>query len=223
MLLSTDWFFDHWSVIGLQVAEQRRSCVQQGCRHVVRQMISRVDQYWHISFSQSRIAETRSLFFALMAKCHFDRAAIDRIKEIELDAQSPNIPKKQSWILTALTERLLEDGESRVGTPSAAVVAKVKLTWEETAAPPVSLKQINLGSASEWDQYIRSLTPDLPTLLSDYASTELIKTDRFVRYWTRARDILTTKERNELLSWYTSAAAHSEIAENFHLPDWLRK
>jgi hypothetical protein len=35
MLLSTDWFFEHWAVAGLTVDRQKRECVRDGSREIV--------------------------------------------------------------------------------------------------------------------------------------------------------------------------------------------
>jgi hypothetical protein len=46
MLLSTDWFFEHWAVAGLTVDRQKRECVRDGSREIVETLIGGASEYY---------------------------------------------------------------------------------------------------------------------------------------------------------------------------------
>lgn len=75
MLLSTDWFLPHWSLIGIQVAEPSKECFQQGCRDIVLQFIDGVEEYYLINFSEARTEQTRGRMRALVESWHFEESA----------------------------------------------------------------------------------------------------------------------------------------------------
>ena len=58
MLLSTDWFLPYWFVLGIGAEDERKVCVKEGCRKIVKQIMSGAREYWHVSFSEERISET---------------------------------------------------------------------------------------------------------------------------------------------------------------------
>jgi hypothetical protein len=65
-----------------------------------------------------------------------------------------------------------------------------------------------LHSDSEWDRFIRSLTPDpdLSGFLSNYAETELIEPATFVRFWNLVVRSLTQFEKELLKEWFVAVA-----------------
>jgi len=40
MLLSTDWFFDHWPAIGIAMKKQTKAHLQNGCRSIIKQILT---------------------------------------------------------------------------------------------------------------------------------------------------------------------------------------
>lgn len=62
-----------------------------------------------------------------------------------------------------------------------------------------------LESITEWDKYLRSLTPDLPHMLSDYASSIAVSA-KFEIIWEYVHEHFTASERQQLLGWIHSAA-----------------
>lgn len=60
----------------------------------------------------------------------------------------------------------------------------------------------NLNSPSDWDRFIRSLTPDQPSMLSDLVSVDdkIVCNLEFV--WCLAAELLSDTARKELADWY---------------------
>ena len=60
LLLSADWFFPYWDLIGIFTNNKRKSLLSEGCREIVRQIMSTATRYWHTNFSEARVKETRA-------------------------------------------------------------------------------------------------------------------------------------------------------------------
>src|SRR6516225_6613441 len=92
MLLSTDWFFSEWPIIGIVIDDKKKKVLQHGCREIVRKMVSGATEYWLISFSAKRTQETLSQFELLLKTSKVEGAAFKRISALtrEDDASEPD-------------------------------------------------------------------------------------------------------------------------------------
>jgi hypothetical protein len=77
MLLSTDWFSQNWFAIRIQADTSQRTSIREGCREIVKQILSGATQYWLRSFSQERVKETKLMLHALLVKCELEKSAIE--------------------------------------------------------------------------------------------------------------------------------------------------
>jgi hypothetical protein len=102
-------------------------------------MIDDADQYWLVPFSEQRLEQTKVAFLESVRR----HAAVDAdLRLIEGDVAS-NAP--------------------------ADVVADISMAhWSDYDALLEELRRVDL-QATEWDRYLVSLTPDLPTLAQDFA------------------------------------------------------
>jgi len=107
MLLSADWFFPHWHLIGIFTNDKKKSVLREGCREVVRQIMSSATQYWQTNFSVARVTETRSMLDALLKRCDLEEATANRITGLISKEESP-IDDGTRWLLVIMTEQLLE-------------------------------------------------------------------------------------------------------------------
>ena len=74
-----------------------------------------------------------------------------------------------------------------------------------------NLESLSLESQTEWDVFIQSLTPDLPTNLTDFLRA--IETqDYFEQLWASIHSELPISESHALLEWY---------ARCLFLPIWI--
>jgi len=129
MLLSADWFFDRWGQHSIAAEEGVRSCVQRGCREIVKAFMGHADQYWLISFSSERIADTQNQFHRLTERCGLSRTALKRLRAIA-DQRDPD--GKDAWLLLALTERVVREGGSTFKSRlDDGVVVVLKELWIE--------------------------------------------------------------------------------------------
>lgn len=64
LLLSTDWFLEHWEILDVKLDAQRKLSIQRGCREIVAQIMAGSDgrNYYNANFSEKRFQQTRQLF-----------------------------------------------------------------------------------------------------------------------------------------------------------------
>lgn len=201
MLLSADWFFPYWDLIGIVTKDKRKSLLRDGFREIVRQIMSTATKYWDTSFSVARVKESRAMLDALLNRCDLEEVAANRITGLISREDSP-VDEGTRWLIVSMTEQLL-DGSITAPT-DAAITEGLRRQWNELRnLEEIDFKECCLNSASMWDRYLRDATPDLPAMLADYASV-IASNSKFDVLWGFINLKLTAKQRHELLSWYRS-------------------
>ena len=201
MLLSADWFFPYWDLIGIFTKDKRKSLLREGCREIVRQIMPTATQYYGTNFSVARVKESRAMLDALLKRCDLEEVSVNRIIGIISSEGSP-VDEGTRWLIVCMTEQLL-DG-SVTAPPDIAItegLRRVRDEWQNL--DEIDFKGYCLNSASTWDQYLRNATPDQPTMLADYVSA-IASNSEFELLWGFINVNLTAKQRHELLSWYRS-------------------
>jgi hypothetical protein len=210
MLLSTDWFFDHWGTIGLAVPSKERKIIQAGCRDIVKQIMGGVKNYYLTVFSNVRINQTRSLFNTLLGKVKLGEGVTKRLNALVSAEEDPRLDDGLRWLLTHITNLFLNESPLiQQHKLNPAIRERLQKACDESGLfdpDGVDFEELCLDSTSQWDEYIRSLTPDQPTVLSDYLETDLIRGDRFEIIWSLIHAELSPTQNEELMNWYRSAA-----------------
>jgi hypothetical protein len=197
MLLSTDWFLPYWSVIGIEATNQKR-CVQEGCREVVQQSINGAANYYLVSFSDERLEVTRQSMRALAKKCGLGESAETSFGNLVDSEPERDQFYKGAWLFRTLVDKLVKD--DRLDASTRLVLERTRT--EDQATDDVDFEQICEQSTSAWDNYIRSLTPEVPTSLANLLSVGLVTSGQLTRVLAQ----LTPMQRAGLLSRFQSTA-----------------
>lgn len=209
MLLSTDWFLPYWSVVGINAADSR-TCFQQGCRKVVREMLAGADNYYLISFAAERVAATREALYALAATCQLEAGAIHKLKNICAPRSARHDQHRTAWMLAMVLDELLLDTELDGDIKAVLQSANQQLNFDGEI-----LQQCCLQSQTPWDTYIRQLTPELPTSLTDWISAAVLpeaKLDYIV-------EALDSKQQACLRARFRAIAKRVTALNDTELPD----
>jgi hypothetical protein len=203
MLLSTDWFGPYWSTISIDVGEDVRSPLRLGCRDIVHQILSGEEQYYLVSFSAHRKAETRATLELLIKGCG---APEDAQKVVNKWAILTDDELTAAWICNDFTTDILS-GNSRNNDPKldAKIVAELAASRKNYDIETYEFSQISLASPSTWDAYIRGLTPQQPTALPDNLAA-VLRYQRLEELWNSVKGRLTPAQKSELVSWYHEIA-----------------
>lgn len=209
MLFSTDWFFQYWHVVGLEMEESQKNCFQRGCRDIVTQFVSNAKEYWHVSFAAGRREKTRAMLAELGKQCRLNQAVVTHIERLLATGQQMSSQERTPrWAWFALTERLLTAAsvqeDAQLDHAIRDILTRVYTKHDVTR---LDFENISQTSESQWDTYIRGLTPNQPTYIVDYLLTELIPFRAFDTVWADLRKELTEDQINELLDWYRTTAA----------------
>lgn len=210
MLLSADWFLDYWVGIGLDVTQDKRICLQQCCRKAVKQQIMvKVGEYWHTDFSAERLKKTALMLQTCLDNCHIDKLAVDRVNALIAQKKATPVDENVRWTFIHLTQLLSQDApEIKNLKLDPASKEAILNAWERCNQylSEIDFQELCLSSQTEWDRYLRSATPDLPTYLSDYVSTITATRDKFEFLWEFIKRHLSSTQQKEVLSWYRQAA-----------------
>jgi len=219
LLLSTDWFMGYWHLIGLEASENVRKNVQAECRQIVSQIMGGASGLYERSYEERRQLETVRLLREALNKSNVGDTFSARMEDILYGPVANDKDKKAAGFLGWRTEDI-QRGKYTAAECwlSPELTRKISENWLATTVNVPGFEALNLASTSKWDVYIRSLTPDLPTMLSDFVSAAIIRPWHFVMFWTSID--LTGDERSELRGWYKYIANKAKI-HDFRLPSWI--
>lgn len=197
MLLSTDWFLPYWSVIGVAAAEGKL-CIQAGCRQIVQDLMNGASDYYGADFSEERLTTTRQSIYSLAKQCALVKS--DEMKLTDLVESQPDREQfyKGAWLFRILAKKLVKDRELNAQTRAILEDA----TREQAVKDAVNFEQLCSESNSQWDKYVQSLTPDIPTSLANFLSVDLVSSQLL----TNVLPQLTTAQQEQLLSIFRSVA-----------------
>lgn len=198
MLLSTDWFLPYWAEIQINMAEDKKIGIQQGCREIVTQILGGAENLSLSDFSEERKRETRSKFLALLRAWNAEKEMSTTYQEwATLSHQELNA----AWTCAYLN-RKLSSGDVPTGIPDLGhqLRAEVLKAWEKYALKSSLYRDTCLNSSTEWDVQTRtalgrpgSLASQLQRVLLDH---------RLREFWEHLRQVLTESQVRELVSWY---------------------
>lgn len=225
LLLSADWFRPFLRVFGLVLDEREESSLQQCARTAVRDLMAAAKEYWSTDLSDARRARTAQLLLTCVLR--EGRNAHDQLDAF-IGAQRESVDAEETtlWLFDAITERLVSqqaDSADAIDVSALKLIASAWQTASRDAPDEDALEKAALNSQTSWDKYLRSLTPDLPTYLSDYASSQLLWPSKFQRFWAVLSWTLSKEDRVNLLRWYVEEAKRvADQSFEAKLPVWLR-
>jgi hypothetical protein len=227
MLLSAEWFAPYCKSFGLVLTGDEQARVQRVARDGVRNFIGSNDTYWNIDLSQQRVAQTVDSFSKGLRDNGLSTTAVAQILDLFTEKQTDvEAAATMLWLLSALSDQLISSNSTESRPEVAAETLQVvQSMWQASVRDATSeeLERSALASQSEWDRYLRCLTPDLPTYLSDWAAQNLKNADRFQRFWAQLFWVTSATDRQILRDWY-QAEARKLADPSFSpiLPQWMR-
>ena len=205
MLLSTDWFFDYWDIVGLDIDRPRRLCIRNGLRDIVQEFMSGRPEYWLISFSNERLENTFSVLRKTLKRCGVEDSIVERITLL-IDKCDQSGDTFSQALIAHITE-LLANNDGALPPLESSLQRTVSEMWRQYGySDPELFDQLCLESKSDWDRYIRSLTPDLPTMTSDFIMLDMVAPKKVKLLWTSIESVLPPDKRIKLLNWYDTIA-----------------
>lgn len=198
MLLSTDWFLPYWAEIGINLSEKKKSCVQQGCRKIVAQILGDNESKFMSDFSDERMQETETRFLALLQNCNAESELSETRREW---ANLPNQELNAAWNCARSNSQirsgaLLENGPV-LDAPIRSEVAKI---WDEYDVEAYAFRDVSLHSKTDWDLYSQ-IAWGGPTVLVGQLQS-VLQYRRLRESWNQLRQRLTDQQLDQLVSWY---------------------
>jgi hypothetical protein len=213
ILLSSDWFINAWNLCGLHSGETVRSHVQKGCRSIVESITDGCATYWESEFSESRGLHTRTELIAVFQRsgiAYEDRAVCERY----LDGvdEPPELSGNLTLVETLCSLFVSEHGRGE-GTPGqfgVQAIACIEAALDEMSSERM-LVVAGSHAGTKWDQWLRQLTPDLPTFTVDTARDLARHAGSHAKLFGQIRSGLTADELCQFGSWLCKSAA--ELAD----------
>lgn len=222
LLLSTDWFDDYWPLIGLQAGNSTRERLRLKCREIVAQIMNGESRYWDISFEDSRIEKTLSLFEESFNNCDVsdnDRKTLMAIASENQDGYLQQFTVEE--LLDSLLSLLVSETDPEVLkniTPELA--SRVIYVYEQTQYQQLDFVGISKVAESAWDKNVQSYTPDLPECLADFALRLCQNPTHICRFWVCLKQCSLLNERELLVKWFEETAIDL-VGYKPTFPSWM--
>jgi hypothetical protein len=139
LLFSADWYRPYWGMLGLVPGAALATPFQTEMREAVAGILGDAACYWDVSFSKSRLGQTRDALFGGLNRHSAHESKLGFIRAL-VEGRDPH---------EALTEFSMA-------------------FWDDYEAKLNEISQADF-QATGWDRHLAALTPDLPTLLQDFA------------------------------------------------------
>lgn len=207
MLLSSDWFSACWADVSLVVDHDAAVRLKELCRKEVKLLLGRSRRYENASFEVARVDRTRGQFIQALAliapTSPFTRACVSILKAGRKYPPQPFA----AFQISHLNHRLTRLAYDEIGD-SLGPVLKGKLLGllGATLQPQRDYEALAQGSSTSWDRFLRSLTPDQPTLLSDILTAWVIPQLEVDRLRQATPQLFSPAEVETLQQWYETEA-----------------
>lgn len=218
MLLSSDWYFDFWTTIGLNIDEKRRACLQAKCREVVSGFMEGVDQYWNVSFADHRLAETKRRFGQSLDQCKIAGRDVAYIKRV-LDLNSNQEEARSIQLMYMATEHIVYGASNTGDGPIECCSGVIRKAYDNTVNDYKDYDEISIASNSAWDSYLASLTPGLITYMADYLVNN-IAMFKFLALWRYLSESQPPNKLNEVVEYYR-LIANQLFGAGGTVPSWM--
>lgn len=229
LLLSADWFGPYWTELGLHLSEVQKTIVQSAARDTIREFMAGATEYWQVNFDERRLTKSRDDFLTRVAKSR-GGSNMARLIQTAFDDESKQEDEATTtteWLLSTVSELAVQgDSSLEISALDPKVHGALKEAWTESrnraSNAHIDLESIALSSKTAWDQFLRSLTPDLPSFVSDFANLSVRKRNQFQSIWFRLATLLDASEHKSLLDWLlTQASRLADPGFKPKLPVWI--
>jgi hypothetical protein len=209
MLLSTDWFFGAWGMLGLSSTSKDRLAIRAGCRLIVNDVLAECDDYWEADFSPARLEKTAQHLIGLFSSADVDNHDQETIKKLTYGTSSVDGLTPQASLVFNLIWLLIS--EYRLNEEMRAAVSESAFEHIEAAAISASDSEdliVRLGSvqSTEWDERLKRATTDNPNHLIDVAREMSRQIDAFPKLWNHLRERLSEREFASLCVWLSQSS-----------------
>ena len=140
LLFSADWYRPYWSMTGFVPRADLGTAFQNEMREAVAGIMGDATCYWDVRFSERRLGQTRN---ALLS-------ALDRHSGED---------SKLGFIRALVEQRDTDEAFTEVS---------MAFFGDDFEAKLDEINQADF-EATEWDRHLAAFTPDLPTLIQDFA------------------------------------------------------
>ncbi len=205
LLLSTDCFFRYWSTLGFNLAEASKRKLQKKCRTIVKQIMSGVCEpnYYLTAFSKERLEETDRLFEKAVSECSASESSLIFARMAKRRGRK-NEDFAFLWTLTVGTALgQFEEGGLLLSEQINSVLIR---SYEDFGDFENNFASELSNSTTDWDLYIKALTPNSPLNLAAYVAQAWQPQTQFDQFWLRVCSELTADQVLELEIYFTDLA-----------------
>lgn len=198
LLLSTDWFLPYWAEIGINIAENKKAGIQQGCRQIIDEILNGADDFYLASFSEERKQATVAAFLLLLRRWEAEPETAAALKEWEGLSHTELTAVIECARLN--TEVPSADGSGNLPSLEFAIRAEVVRAWEAHSLKASVFRDVCLGSRTNWDLRTQKLLSSPRTLVNQLWAVLL--DHRLRTFWANLQERLSSQQLQELVSWY---------------------
>lgn len=220
LLLSSDWG-EPFLQCDLELTHDEMRNVKLASRSAVEHLMSTALEpktFYNADMSIERRKRTWNILSShLLSKKTLERVQL--FIENDLNQKHfDDITLSALWLI--LDDYFVSRASSDINQINSQKLIQLKSVFIQLESGDDDIEQIAIDSNSKWDNYLTSLTPEIPTALSDFYEIKVNINSKFKRFWVNVMKILDKEEESLLLSWL--AREYESLTGNrFGVPDWL--
>jgi hypothetical protein len=203
MLLSTDWFSDCWTVLGLNLSMQQEKQIRQGCRSILNKIISielEEHYYTRASMSKKRMSTTHEELINLFIQNDVAKSTLDAVENIvNIKHESEYNAQNIELLNVAMLRNSGEELGYMIAEPVLRTVIQANNLCDYGSECLPFLLSKETQAFTEWDLYIKRIHPEAS--LSHIAATvQLMRKTSCI--WSHLRTTLTPSQLESLVKHY---------------------
>jgi hypothetical protein len=218
-LVSSDWCSPFLSVV-IEVDMRDMNKIKDACRKgVMHAMKTAPDalNFYEMDFSKERKKAT----WEIVAKSLSSSSLLNKIERLagQKEVDDENDILSTFWLFIEDEYLHVEQNslETSIHDNKLVLSQVVKSIAEEDNS---LYEKEALLAKTDWDKFLISTTPEMPTALSDFFTVKVIQKSNFKNFWSRAISILGDKELKGILDDLTKR--YEDLTEQSAiLPSWL--
>jgi hypothetical protein len=177
--------------------------------------------YYHASFTDERVFETRRRFLRSVEELKIDQSFIDKTHEL-FNRADTDVDAEGTFLPTVANIALARSPSQNAEELSPELVQLTLEVWSRTKPPEIDLEGLERSCRSDWDLRLRSLASGRDTWLSDYISQNILGPESFRRFWDALTLRLSPNDRTALVKWYVTAIEKRLGGRSYQPPDWMK-
>lgn len=216
MILSSDWAESYLKDFIPSLNDDRSvNLVKKCARETVIDFMSKSISYINIDHAPDRVNKSRSKFFGLLKG--LDKSTLHELNKLFEELKDGKNHQDLIWMINQQISGLI-NGLFVTDHFDEKELSILKNTYSEIFDTEIDFQSEARSSQTEWDKYLVSINPEVPSYLADFATLNMLDLCLLKKYLIRINQLFNREQMNRLKDWIQNNSS-SLVGNNIRF-DW---